>query len=61
MLIKKKNFTSTNLLNLLIGYKVTYINETKWNMMKNKLDIQQYNEDDLKLCYFLGLSCDKIK
>ena len=49
------------LINFLLGYKVTYINETKWNMMKKKLDTRQYNEDDIKLCYFLGLSCDKIK
>ena len=49
------------LINLLIGYKITYINETKWNMMKNKIDIKEYNEGDFKLCYFLGLSCNKIK
>jgi hypothetical protein len=48
------------LINLLFGFKVTFVNETKWNMIKNKLNIKEYNEQDLKLCYFLGLSCDKI-
>ena len=48
------------LIYLISLYKVNYINETEWNLMKNKLDTRTHSEKDIKLCYYFKVNCKKL-
>ena len=41
-------------------YKVTYMNETEWNLMKKKIDTRTHSEKDIKLCYYFNIDCKKL-
>lgn len=38
-------------------FKVNYINETEWNLIKKKIDFKNQNELDTKLCHYLKINC----
>lgn len=38
-------------------FGITYINESYWNQIHHKISFEGIDEEQNKLCYFLGINC----
>jgi hypothetical protein len=41
-------------------YKIKYINETYWNQIEKKINFENIDKKQFKLCYFLNINCPAL-
>ena len=41
-------------------FRVKYINETDWNQIEKKINLNGLDKENAKLCYFLNIKCESL-